>query len=494
MKKWTRVKHTVWSKNTIIKIAKIEALFIIISIFLATYFMPKTSLATAFEPSIEYFFSNDGADTNTGLSPDSPLKDPTPYFNIPGASLLLKSGDIFLLNEINITSSNLMISTYGGSEKAVISGLRTLNNTFVHAYDDVYSIVLDDAEIGAIVENGRHNWSRVSKQDYLLNSGDYYFDKESQTLYRKSNDNIEGTTVQYSVGQNGIKLVGASNVSIQNIEICSFGRHGVNIGSNCSNIIINGCFVHDIGGSELLTNTKYGNAIQVWSDNCHDITISNNTVNNIYDTGITAQNSKASGASGNSTNIVISNNVISKCYWGMEFYNYQQSFSAECFVDGNNVTDIMDITNGYRWDKSGVIGEKGGANALRFVGVNSNDRYYITNNVFADSEDAALFITQDISGGIAQFSNNVFASIVPIFTVDTSYYDDDSDVLYFSSYDEYIANENGSNVIEDEDAAKSDKLQIRNDLTMIFVGFLLLNVIMGILFMIKRGKRKDVGK
>lgn len=440
----------------------------------------------AFVPSIEYYFSNDGSDSNDGLSPNSPLKDPTPYFNISGASLLFKSGDVFYLNEISITNGHIMISSYGGSEKAVLSGLKTSNNTYTNVAGDVYSVGIDDTEIGALIENGKYNWSRVSRQDYLSKSGDYYFDAGTRTLYKKSNSNIEGTSVQYSLGQNGIKLVGASNVVIQNVEICNYGRHGVNIGSSCSNITVENCYVHDIGGAELFTNVKYGNAIQVWSDNCHDISITNNTVTNIYDTGITAQNSKTSGAVGNTTNIRITQNKVSNCYWGMEFYNNQPSYSAEVYIDSNTVTDIRDITLGYRWDKSGIIGEKGGANALRFVGVNQNDRYYVTNNIFADSEDAALFIVHDISGGIAQFSNNKFVAQTPLLLADPSYYDGQTDILYSSSYYEYLASGNDSNEIDDESVPKSDIPQSFNKYIWICVGAIFLSIIAIIIVMLRR--------
>ena len=460
----------------IIIVSLISAFFFILCIVFTLYSELKTfnsyftkvikelrMTVTASTPNIEYYFSREGSDKNNGLSPDSPLLDPAPYFNIPGVSLFLKSGEEFYINEINITNCNIIISTYGGYEKAVINGLKTSNNSFIHAYDDVYSIVLDVPEVGAIIDSAKHNWSRVSSQAYLFNSGDYYYDKSTRTLYKKSSNNIEGTPLKYSIGQNGIKLSGASNVLIKNIEICGYGRHGINVGSNCSNISICDCFLHDIGGAELFTNTKYGNAIQVWSDNCHDISISNNAIDKIYDTGITVQNSKTDGAVGNSTNIIIRNNIVSNCYWGMEFYNNQRSFSAECFVEGNTVTDIRDITNGYRWDKSGIVGEKGGANALRFVGVNSNDHYYITNNIFANSEDAALFIAHDISGGIAKFENNVFVSEVPLLITNSSYYDGNSDVFYSSSYEEYIANGNNVTVIEDEFAAKSYTPRIYNN-------------------------------
>lgn len=413
---------------------------------------------TAFVPTIEYYFSNDGSESNDGLSPDNPLKDPTPFFNTSGASLFLKSGDVFYLDEAYLTNSNIMISSYGDTEKAIISGLKTSSNTFSKVSDEIYSVILNDSEIGALIEGGNLNWSRVSRHDYLCNSGDYYFDAGTRTLYKKSIENIEGTTVQYSLGKNAIKLSGASQVIIQNIEICNYGRHGVNIGSSCSNITVDNCYIHNIGGAELSTNVKYGNAIQVWSDNCHSITISNNTVKNIYDTGITAQNSKNSGAVGNSTNIIIKNNNVSNCYWGMEFYNNQQSCFAECYVEYNTVTDIRDITNGYRWDKAGVVGEHGGANALRFVGVNPNDRYYISNNIFANSEDAALFIVHDISGGIAQFSNNTFSANSPLLLADPSYYDGESDTFNSLEANEYYVDANGSTIITDESVAKTNKL------------------------------------
>lgn len=503
MKEKQKLKKSGVRKTTVVSVS-IVIIFTIIMIFIAVnskrdiadYYLTKIIEemgipTTAFVPSIEYYFSNEGSDSNDGLSPDTPLKDPTPYFNTSGASLLFKSGEVFNLNEINITNGQIMISSYGGVEKAVISGLKMSNNTFVKISDDVYSVVLEDSEIGALIENGMNNWSRVSKQDYLSKSGDYYFDAGTRTLYKKSNENIEGTNVQYSVGQNGIKLVGANNVVIQNVEICNYGRHGVNIGSSCSNIEVENCYVHDIGGSELFTNVKYGNAIQVWSDNCNNITISNNTVDNIYDTGITAQNSKTTGAVGNSTNIVISNNTVSNCYWGMEFYNNQQSYSAECYIERNMVTDIRDITQGYRWDKSGIIGEKGGANALRFVGVNQNDHYYVTNNVFADSEDAALFIVHDISGGIAQFSNNTFVAKAPLLLANPSYYDGESDVFYSSSYDEYLAGGNGSNVIDDDNVPKSDKPQLFDNYTRICVGILFLCTIVIFAVLIIRNKRTE---
>ncbi|MBE5920395.1 MAG: right-handed parallel beta-helix repeat-containing protein [Pseudobutyrivibrio ruminis] len=302
-------------------------------------------------PKKVYYFSTTGRDKNNGLSPDSPKKDPTEYIKAGNCKCLLKSGDTFYSYYGYNPNSNLVISTYGGNERACLSLIRR-NIGPINNYDsskNIYKVSLDknSKDIGWLRINGTKTWKKVLSFNNLVNDKEYYVDRPNKCVYIKSMNNLEGQTVDYSCNWNGMNINGKQNLIIENIELSNAGSHGIHITSS-SNVLINNCFIHDIGGAiQEGNNVKFGNGIEVWANACNNIIIYKNIINDCFDAGITAQIDKSQNK--NTNDIYIINNLIERTNYGFEcFHNSPQYTIKNLVVENNILLDSKDITGGYR--------------------------------------------------------------------------------------------------------------------------------------------------
>lgn len=312
-------------------------------------------LRASINPKKVYYFSATGDDKNNGLTPDYPKKNPSSYIKAGNCQCLLKSGDTFFSNYGFNASSNLVISTYGGTERAAISLIRNDVGP-ISSYDpsnNIYTVALDkySQDIGWLKINNSKSWKKVLSLNNLTNNNEYFVDRPNKIIYIKSNDNIEGQTVDYSCNWNALNINGINNVIVENIEFSNAGTHGIFI-TYASNILINNCYVHDIGGAiQQSTGVKYGNGIEVWANGCSNIIIYNNIVSDCFDAGITAQIDSSQNT--DTKNIFVINNLIEKCNYGFECFHSSTSNTIKKLVIENNLFyDEKDITGGYRLTQS----------------------------------------------------------------------------------------------------------------------------------------------
>lgn len=301
-----------------------------------------------------YYFSASGSDKNNGLSPKSPKRDPFNFYAKDNINILLKGGDTFAQKYATKVGSNVYIGTYGSAQRAVVSLAYTNSKVFhlVDTANNIYAVSLDlnIIDLGHISIDNINYWAK-KLDNKLERSGEYYCDIKGKTLYLKSDVNLEGKKVTVSLPYYGFLFKNSINSSINNIEIRDAGIHGIRIIDGCSNIIVNNCYVHDIGGAISDTGAKYGNGIEVWGSGCKNIFVTNNVVDSCFDAGITAQ---VCGKSTPSENIIFSNNIVKNCNYGFEFFQYKSTPMKNVVVANNIICNAKDITNGYRltWSKT----------------------------------------------------------------------------------------------------------------------------------------------
>ncbi|WP_034451995.1 right-handed parallel beta-helix repeat-containing protein [Butyrivibrio sp. AE2032] len=345
------------------KLILLFRLFILLLAFVGAFFLPNAassvqaaasySYITPFECGSTLYFSSKGNDANDGLSSSTPKLNPQPYLASGGCNVLLKSGDTFNFSSSIKIASNTQLSVYGGNKRAKLNFVQDCVSNFEPTGFDstVYMIKLNNADIdtGWIrIDGGSINWQKVAAPSGKNN--DYYIDASTGMLYIKSSKPLSGKKMKYALDSNGLQIAdGAQNVIIDKMEITGTGKHGISITSG-NNILVNRCYVHDIGSAYLNkgNKNKYGNGIQIWATGSHNCFIVNNYVENCYDSGITAQIT-AEAFQENSDNIVFDGNYVKNCNYCFEFFQYGTAHSIKNMTVMNNIFEgAKDITNGYR--------------------------------------------------------------------------------------------------------------------------------------------------
>ncbi len=314
------------------------------------YKSKANSLRASISPSETLYFSSRGNDKNDGLSSSSPKKDPTVYIKKGNCQCLLKSGDVFSFDSTITAGSNLVISTYGGSERAGLSFIRTTRSK-LKVYDktnNIYSVSLNsaDTDLGWISIDGIINWKR--KLDFNLEkNNEYYCDLDKHIIYIKSKEDLSGKQISYSYSGHGLYIWNQNSVVVENIEIAGTGWHGISLAWD-TDIIVQNCYIHDVGGAIASgRSNKYGNGIQIWANDCHNIYIYKNIVTDCFDAGLTAQINSAQQK--NSSDLFFINNLVERCNYGFESFHTSTDYYMKNLVVANNIFyDSKDITNGYR--------------------------------------------------------------------------------------------------------------------------------------------------
>lgn len=365
-----------------------------------------------------YYFSVDGYDSNDGKTPESPKKSFKEYL-LEGNTLLFKAGDIFTLNEpLIVETNNLTISSYGDG-RAVFSGLIKSTQVFSSTnIANVYSIQFDkDIDPGYIIIEGqdKKNWKRLSSEPASYNNDEWYFDRTNYVLYYYSSTSVAGKTISYSNGSKGIVISKSSNVTITGIEISDVAYHGISIESTVNNVFINHNYIHDIGGGIDTQDKRYGNAVQLWLVNIHDIYVEDNIIYDVFDTGITPQ---GTGGYEDCYNLYIRRNDIRRCAFMLEFFNSTSNITVTAHFEDNFLYQVKDISNGYRTPNDYTYTH------LSFILVwnsaSDTDKIYFKNNICIESDYCALAFSQNSVRNKLIFENNLFICD-PIEEIHNSY-------------------------------------------------------------------------
>ncbi len=313
-----------------------------------------------------YVSSSEGDDNNVGLDKEHPKKTLDAFSGLSGINVLLKCGDVFKVSKGMKIGSNCLYGAYGEGERPVLNYYRTLDvnferdiraeNMWVADLTDTGIVTeakdKNNCNIGQLIIDGELNWKRIvwsSKEEFDFEgmshkeNGCWAIVWKEDRLYIKSDKDPNEITIEYAPPTTAISIDKASNVTIKGLEIKGVGKHGCNI-TDSSNINIECCYFHHIGGSVLQqAGVRYGNAIQVW-DSGKDIFVSNNYTSWIFDTCFTNQGTDSSAVC---ENIIFEKNIGAHFFWGIETWGdgYSENGFVNIVYRNNILFDNVDVTN-----------------------------------------------------------------------------------------------------------------------------------------------------
>lgn len=360
-----------------------------------------------------FYVSNNGDDKNDGLSPETAWKSLTKVNSTPFGSdsaVLFERGGLWR-GQLR-TQSNTTYSAYGEGERPRIYGsaknyggksnweatqdpkifkLRNkINNVGIIAYDHVNGL----GNVHELVSQP------VSSLANLKSDLQFYCDKVTNEVYvysEEGNPGIRFKNIEIGAYGNIIAAAGA-NVVIDNLTVMYGGSHGVGYGTT-TNLTVQNCIFAWIGGSWLSDTTRYGNAIEIYGG-ATGYTVTGNYCYQMYDTGITLQY----GSTGKciQRDVLIQDNIVEYCCWGIEFYNSGYSETDERLCKDFDVSYNAVRYTGYGWGRPGV------ADAYQSCGMTPNtENFKVYRNIFHTSLNSLLSLRE---GGdeLIEFSDNIY--------------------------------------------------------------------------------------
>lgn len=354
-----------------------------------------------------YYISPNGDDKNDGLTPQTAIKtfDADAIYMTPlkpGDALLFERGGVWRLTSAINAREGVIYGSYGKGEKPTLVG--SMKNYadpelwVASKKENVWKLTVADSDIGLIVFNHGEmtGWKKYNGITVLENNGDYYYNKNDETIYLYFDKGNPGKYFDdIEVGLNASAFsVSRDDVVIDNIRIKYFASHGINMGGN-DNATITNCELGFIGGATQTGTTRLGNAIQQWGTTDKQL-IDNNWIYQAYDTGYTWQGLDGSGRSGYGTevyynNITVTNNLIDYCAIAIEFWHGENGKEQVCLVENFILNNNILTMNGYGWSRAQRPDRVGAAIQVRERWFPNAKGCQIKNNIFDISSRYTMY-------------------------------------------------------------------------------------------------------
>ena len=419
-----------------------------------------------------YYISNDGDDNADGKTPQTAWKTLSKLQSEfvdtiqSGDCVLFNRGDEFRGN-ITISKNNILLGSYGDESKqkpiinvspydASVEGDWTCVEENIWMFseiikEDVGAIWFfkdDDSlsnkqyfsdysyEVGQKISfDESFNEENLILSDVLNNELEFYHSGKASSgdntgkyvyVYSKINPKLKYDKIEFAVGINGI--YGKTNLVVDNLKIIFAGNHGIGTGT-VANLTVTNCEFGYIGGSrQNQNNVRFGNAIEIYgqvkeTDGCEvndGFVVNNNFIYEVYDAGITFQNTA------NQSNSIIekaniSNNVVERCNYSIEYWNIskstlqdkQSSYIKSFFIKNNILRYSGCGVSQTRTDKGQSAHIKTWVHDSEFEN-KVVDTYQIENNTFYMSSEQMLAIYACDDESMPKLKNNVFYNEVNI--------------------------------------------------------------------------------
>ena len=318
---------------------------------------------TAKEGGKVYYLSNEGNDTNDGLTPETARK------NFFAVKTILKAGDVVLFRRGDIFRENLLLAegisvgAYGeGIKPRIYGSIDGKKYKWVEtSTPDVYyftGIVTQYSNI--VFNNGQAvgvpvtDFSQIKNKDLNVcyNNGIYLYCKKGNPA-----EVFYSIEVVSAINASLVKLTG-NDITVQNLSIMYTGRHAVT-GRGVKNIKIEGCVIGFCGGEYLPQGqTSLGNGVEFWND-VENAYITNNYLFQCYDAALThqgpAHQKTPTDVGVNYTNIHYEDNLIEYCTYDFEAFSIWEEEELKLSPNANwgfndvYIRNNICRFNGYGW-------------------------------------------------------------------------------------------------------------------------------------------------
>ncbi len=370
-------------------------------------------LGTAVANAQDYYVSNSGSDSNSGMSQEKPWKtvDKVNYFKKfkPGDVIRFKCGDEWREQLVPMSGSEkgyIEYTSYGTGEKPAFLG--SINKSKVSDWTcsskNIWTLKVSEQikkDVGNIIfDHGTSFGIKVLSEKELDEQNKFWYDGKTVKIYSLKNPaefykDIECAINQYIVDEGSKSYVKYSDLSVK------YGAAGGIGGGDTHHIIVSNCDVSYMGGGLLTETLRFGNGIEFWG-NAHDNLVEGCKIWEIYDAALTNQ---GGGDKVIQYNITYTNNTIWNCEWSYEFWNCSQNGKTHNVHFENNVCRNA----GYGWGHA-QRPNKSGMHICFSDNTADTNGIYVENNVFEYSESCTMYVAKVWRGvETLVFKNNHYA-------------------------------------------------------------------------------------
>ena len=342
-----------------------------------------------------YYVAIKGNDANPGTitKPWATISKVNSSYFSAGDFVLFKRGDLFR-GQLEIPTSgsavggHITFGAYGTStdpKPKIWSSVDASSTTFwtsmgnnVWRTTSVLNTYLHDC--GNVIFNNEAScgWKRTT-QAACTAQGDWYINPSTDYLYLYSLSNPGSFYTHIEIGgiynENSVSTY-ESYIIIQDLDVRYSANNGIRV-NGAANVIVQRNDVSWIGGMYFnATTTRMGNGIQLWETG-NNIEVRYNKIRQCYDAGISPQGNSAY----NSNGISCHHNLISLCYYGIEFWTSVGSKISNVCFDNNTIVDC-----GWQWSQAQRPNNTA-ARSLMFWDLSEpvTGTFGIRNNIFSNS-------------------------------------------------------------------------------------------------------------
>ncbi len=344
-----------------------------------------------------YYVSENGNDSNDGLSPKNAIRTLEKASELPlceGDVILLERGSFFR-GHLVIKTQHITVSAYGKGAKPVISGspengakphywelIEGTNNIYVYYKElaDVGGIVFDNGRIAGIKRvpcfvDGRFinsNKEAFTPAVDLKDNYAFFCDicnelapngipvihdrtKHIGKLYLRCDEGNPGevfNSIEF-FGRGNTVVPMADYTTIDNLCILHCGTHSIGCGTR-TGLTVTNCEIGWGGGCiQFYTPTgspvRFGNGIEIYGS-CWNFTVENCYIYQIYDAGVTHQYQfgDASQPACIHENVTYKDNLIEYCIYNIEYFQGQSGHDDQIMRNILMKNNILRFA-GYGW-------------------------------------------------------------------------------------------------------------------------------------------------
>lgn len=348
-----------------------------------------------------YYVSNEGHDTNDGLSPERPwatLDRVNSAAILPGDRVLFRRNDVWrtYLHSLVPNSGNeadyITYGAYGDGTKPLLLGSMPKSdpNDWTNEGGDIWSTGGFPADVGNIIFGndetcGVKKWQAADLNQEL----DYWYDPAGHSLKLRLSENPAKRygRVECAINRHIIDERSRCYVLYENLMLKYGAAHGIG-GGYLHHIIVRDCDFGFIGGADQYGDdrkVRFGNGVEFWGA-AHHTLVERCRLWEIYDAALTNQ---SLGPKTPQYNIVYRNNLIWNSEYSFEYWNRPSTSDTHDVVFINNTC----LNAGYGWghtqrpDPSGCH--------LRFYASDAPaSNIVIRNNIFEGAKGPAFYAPQ----------------------------------------------------------------------------------------------------
>jgi hypothetical protein len=340
-----------------------------------------------------YYVKNGGNDGAAGTS------DGTAWATIAKVNATISGGDIVLFKRGDTwrnepihpaAGSSGAYTTYGAystGEKPKILGSLTANSGWTNLGSNIWQITGWTVDVGNVIFNNEAScgYKVMSASPTLDTQGKFWYDyvNDRVRMYSTSDPATYYSNIEFALSKDAIHTdLSATYVIYEDLDFRYWGQCVMqNAPSYTKYQRLN---ISYIGGGDAAQmngsgwyGTRWGNGIQAWEGDGHDITIEGNRVDQVYDAGISSQGA-GQGDLYTAYNMWIRNNIVTKCEYNFEFWLRPAGSSVhDIYVEHNTFAYAGDGW-GHNQRPDGNSGEH--IAMIQFTASISN--IYIRNNIF----------------------------------------------------------------------------------------------------------------